>query len=265
MADVPPVDDELGLEPTPEEIEGWATALAVAAQFGKSRRWVAQMVRSGQLHPKLDSQGTRRFDPDEVEALLPNASTVAIQNQDGIVRILSDNARVLAANNADLLKILPGPMRELCQNQATLIGQLFTRIRELESERVAMLKDQEQARTDSHQRKLERLKTKAEQARLDTALKNFSEAVPKFFEQLFIGRDVQALIGSLDPTMLEALTSDDIPLLTTEQKARIKGIAAKLQERQLAGKPANGNGTPPKELPEATFKAPEPPKTEVVA
>jgi hypothetical protein len=229
---MPNIDDIPETEPTAEEIEGWLTALAVASQFGKSTRWIGQMVRTGQLHPRTDSKGARRFDPDELEALLPNADTSAIQNQDGIMRILQAHAKDLAVSNLELLKILPGPMQQLLDNQAGLIAQLFARIRELETERQKMLAVHEQAMSAVHEREMNRYKTEREQARRDKALANFSEAVPKFFEQLFIGKDVSALIQSLDPTLLEALTSDDIPVLDAEQKARVKAIAAALKERE---------------------------------
>lgn len=262
MPDVPDDDAFEGL-PTAEQVESWPTALAVASQFGKSTQWVGQMVRQGHLHPFQDAKGYRHFSPDEVEALLPNGAAVAIQNQDGTFRILSDNAKVLAANNAELLKILPGPMKALLDQQATMIGQLFDRIRELETERRTMLEKQEAVETTLHQRRLERLKTKREQKRLDDALRNISDALPRFLEQLLIGRDVSSLIQSLDPTLLEALTADDVPLLNPEQKARIKSIAAKLTDRQAK----KSNGSVAKELPPAdpTAPAPAPDKVEVVA
>lgn len=263
MPDVPEDDSFEGL-PTPEQVESWPTALAVASQFGKSTQWVGQMVRQGHLHPIQDAKGYRHFSPDEVEALLPNGAAVAIQNQDGTFRILSDNAKVLAANNAELLKILPGPMKALLEEQRELIRQQFSRIRELETKCSSMLEAQEAANTKLHERRQERYKIKREQKRRDQALKNISDALPKFLEQLLIGRDISSLIQSLDPTLLEALTADDVPLLNAEQKARIKSIAAKLTDRQ-AGKKPNGSSAIAKELPPADTTAPEPTKTEVVA
>lgn len=260
MPDEPQVD-ELDQPPTAEEIEGWPTGLAVAAQFGKTPRWVGQMCRAGQLHPRLDSRGARRFDPDEIDALLPNASTVAIQNQDGIVRILSETAKSLGSNNAELLRIIPGPMKQLLDQQAGLITALFARITRLEDERVKMIAAHEEAMSALHERELATYKAKKEQERLDQALKNLSEALPKFMDQLFIGRDMSALLQTLDPTMLEALTADDTPLLDAEQKVRLKGIVERLRD----SKKPNGQGEMKQLEAPATPVTPAAPPTEVVS
>lgn len=256
--------DELEAPPTAEQIETWPTAMAVANQLGKTQQWVGQMVRSGNLHPVQSSKG-RRFNPDEVEALMPSGSAIAIQNQDGTFRILSENNKSLATNNVALLQTMLGPMKALLDQQTDLNRQLFARIARLEDERAKMLEAQEKAQSTLHQRRQERFKNKREQKRLDTALKNITDALPRFFEQLFLGRDVSSLIQSLDPTLLEALTADDVPLLNDEQKQRIKAIAAKMTEQR---KKANGSSAT-KELPPAdagaTAVAKPEPKTEVVA
>ncbi len=270
MADAPQLpshDEELDDEPTAEEIETWPTALAVAAQLGKTARWVRAQVRAGTFHPKLDSAEHMRFDPLEVEALMPQAGMVAIQNQDGMFRVLSEHARMLASSNEALLRVLPQNLKGLVEGQNELNRQLAERVKRLEEERTHMLEAAEDAQTKREERRLERMKAKRTQKRLDDALKNFTELSSKFLDQWLIGKDMKALLASLDPALLDGLLAEDMPLLSAEQKAQLRNIWERMQE---AKRKANGKAQPlelgdGKPKPETPPAAATPAKPEVVA
>lgn len=256
----PAAQDELDdIEPIPEDIESWPNGLAVASQLGKTGRWVAGQVRAGTFHPRLDSKGVRRFDPTEVEQFMPNGSAVAIQNQDGIFRILAENARMLATSNAELLRVLPQNVKGLVDGQNELNRQLLERVKQLEDERQKMLQQAEDAQTKREDRRLERMRVKREQKRLDEALRTFSDIVPKFLDQVFIGKDLSAFLKSIDPALVDGLLAEDMPLLTPEQKLHFKGIWERMQEAKKRAN-SNGNGkAKPAELDDGKTAAESPP------
>jgi len=260
MADLAELDQVESIEPSAEEIETWPTGPAVAAQLGRTARWVSGMVRAGHFHPRADGNGTRRYDPDEVEALMPSGGTVAIQNQDGIFRILSENARMLASSNAELLRVLPTSLKSLTEGQTELNKQLLDRVKVLETEKAAMAKDTEAASTKREERRLERMKVKRQQKRLDEAFATFKELFPKFLDQLFIGKDLSAFLKGLDPALVDGLLSDEMPLLKPEQKLQLKLIWERMQE---AKKKENGQLKVPADKPAEPDKPPA--KPEVVA
>ncbi len=219
-------------EVSPEQVDNWYTIIEASEVLGKTHQWIRKLIRQGRIHPMRDSKGCVRVEPAEIERFAV-ASNMAVENQTDVIRILSESATAHMLANQKLVALVPDTVGKLLHQQNDLIERCFTRIATLEKERSEMIAAVEDANTLRQVREADKLMVEKAEERKDTALSVLVEQGPKLIEQFLIGSDVSKLIASLDPALLEGLTSEDSPL-TEDQKSRLVSITKRLEKKKLA-------------------------------
>lgn len=198
--------------PQAQDLEDWYT--------------IEDVVKVMRLRSKRDFRGELRFNPEDVSRL---GSSSGVDSE--IVRVLSETANVHLAANQKMVELLPKGMNQFLDQVMKSNDRLMNRIEHLEEERTKMLDAIEKAKTSQQERDLEEFELKKQEERKDTALGVLVEQGPKLLEQFLIGSDVQKLLGTIDPMLLEVLGSEESPL-TPDQREQVKSIAKRLQAKR---------------------------------
>ncbi len=255
-----------------DEYANWYSPHQAAAILEVGVRRVYALAEQGELATKLDKNGRKRFDPEQVDAMSPPAGLgiEAQRNQTDVIRALQNVLKVQQDGQQAYLKLVPeatvkllAQQAEIIVRQQAIIGDLHEENRQLRKERSDMIAAHEQTLSEQHEREMRREKMLREQARYDKAWEELGELVPRLAEQVVIGGDVQKLLGSLDPALLFALTSEASPL-TDEQKVWVRSIRERIEakSKKLPAKAGASKTEPPVERPpepEAPKSAESPP------
>src|SRR3972149_612682 len=230
----------------------WYSPHQAAAILEVGVRRVYALAERGELAAKLDANGRKRFDPEQVEAMAPQAGIGSIEaqrNQTDVIRALQNVLKVQQDGQQAYLKLVPeatvkllAQQAEIIVRQQSIIGDLHEENRQLRKERTEMIAAHEQVLTEQHERDMRREKMLREQARYDKAWEELGELVPRLAEQVVVGGDVQKLLGSLDPALLFALTSEASPL-NEEQKVWVRSIRERIEAKAQKKLPAKGGSS----------------------
>jgi len=217
----------------------WYSVQQAAALLELSPRRVYAMIEAGDLSSKNDSRGKMRIPPDEVQAIAPaGTSNEAQKNQTETIKILQSLVRGQQEGQASYLKLIPDATialleqsKKVIEFQSTVIADLHEENRKLRTERTEMLRMHEHALSEAHERELRRDEMLRKQARLDKGAEQLLQLGPRMLEQYLMGADVQKLLGSLDPDLLTALTSEASPL-TPEQRVWVASIRDRIVSKR---------------------------------
>lgn len=262
-----------------DQYANWYSPHQAAAVLEVGVRRIYALAEQGELVAKLDANGRKRFDPEQVDALAPQAGVgiEAQRNQTDVIRALQNVLKVQQDGQQAYLKLVPeatvkllAQQAEIIVRQQSIIGDLHEENRQLRKERTEMIAAHEKVLTEQHERDMRREKMLREQARYDKAWEELGELVPRLAEQVVIGGDVQKLLGSLDPALLFALTSEASPL-TDEQKVWVRSIRERIEAKakklpaKASSKASEPVSEPVERKPDAPGTEPEAPKSSEAA
>lgn len=211
--DPDPDEDEDEDENEDEDVNKWLT--------------LEEFARATKIQVKRDARGELRIRPDDATKLKSGSFGLDAE----VVRILSQSANVHLAANQRLTELIPKGMEQFLNQILKSNERLMTRVEKLEKERTDMLETIEKARTQQEERQLERLEVEKAEERKDTALAVLIEQGPKLIEQFLVGSDVQKLLATIDPSLLEALGEEGSPL-SADQRLQVQSIAKRIEARR---------------------------------
>lgn len=245
-----------GSPPTPEGC-GWSTwpgGAAAAKRLCLSMQRLNRMVRDGDLVAYTAPDGSRRFRPEELDALAIELRSVELEDEAAVpngptgdhVRAVTEALKNAVKHAENAFGLVTSPALKFQEAQQQLTDRLLKRVGDLEAAHDELIRARERYLTEQEERRIMAEEFAAREARRTEVMRIITGHGPDLMSaitQRLGGSSRVAAVGklleSLDPEFVRGLLDEDV--LNAEQQEHLR---AALGEDGLARLGLDKDGRP---------------------
>lgn len=229
------------------DVNSWPTASSAAKILGVKPQYISTMVQREELHPQLDKNGIRRYDPSELESF-----QFVKEDQDQLTALGEQHTKTIQILTEALhryLKIIPDWVVRASEQDDARSRRREERIELLEQRQAELLDSLGEFIRAQGERETAKLSEQRKQDRWDKALEALTTHAPDLVQDLMMGSQIRKLESRMDPEKLTALLEVE-GMLSADEKEALEGLRDRMRAKQAKRKEAEeakakAKGEPP--------------------